>query len=347
MRTFNYEEAAKHCIDNEIVNLLIKIHEKNVRLNYILESEKYDFEDFAKQAKLESIISSNRMEYSYFNVDEVERVIEKDSPLMIQDKEVCGYNFALTEIFKAKRPHCIKDISLLNEYFQRYDIYDKDFKQRTQNYGVDKYDKNGKCALDLKPVDFDKINKYLDLISHASYKLMWEDKIDFLLVLPICILDLLKVYPLDYNSEQVIRLLMIAMLWAKHYQICKYISIERLIEDSSDEYYSAIVKSLEHWDDGFNDYKPFVKYALKTILKAYKEFEERIVYIVVEPKSKPERVEQFIMDADSDVIKRDIMYYCPDISETTIEIALRELKNEGKILKIGGGRYTKYRYNHK
>ena len=38
--------------------------------------------------------------------------------------------------------------------------------------------------------------------------------------------------------------------------------------------------------DGFNDYKPFVKYILEAILKAYKAFEERTVYIVVEPKSK-------------------------------------------------------------
>ena len=137
---------------------------------------------------------------------------------------------------------------------------------------------------------------------------------------------------------------MTAMLWAKHYQICKYISIERLIEDSSDEYYSAIAESLAYWEDGFNDYRPFVKYILETILKAYKEFEERTVYIVVEPKSKPERVQQFIMDAKSEVIKRDIEYYCPDISETTIEIALRKLKDNGIIEKIGGGRYTKYRY---
>ena len=50
---------------------------------------------------------------------------------------------------------------------------------------------------------------------------------------------------------------------------------------------------------------------------------------------------------DFEVTKREIMYYCPDISETTIEIALRELKDNGVIEKIGGGRYTKYRYKRK
>lgn len=344
MRTFNYEEAAKSCIDNEIVNLLIKIHEKNVRLNCILESNKYDFSDYADQAKLESIISSNRMEYYYFKDNIIDLILEGKKPFSKQEKEVFAYNDALTSIFKAKRPTCIDEYPKQNKFYEDYDNGDDDFRLRDHNYTVYKDSKNGSSILKFEPVDFNETEDYINAVSFPSYHAMWNDDVDFLLVLPICILDFIKIYPLHNNSMQVSRLLMTAMLWAKHYQICKYISIERLIEDSSDEYYSAIAESLAYWEDGFNDYRPFVKYILETILKAYKEFEERTVYIVVEPKSKPERVQQFIMDAKSEVIKRDIEYYCPDISETTIEIALRELKDNGIIEKIGGGRYTKYRY---
>lgn len=347
MRTFNYEEAAKSCIDNEIVNLLIKIHEKNVRLNCILESEKYDFEDFAKQAKFESIISSNRMEYYYFKENIVDLILDGKKPVLKQEKEVFAYNDALTSVFKAKRPTCIDDFRQLNKNYEEYEYGEEEFDLRQSNHRVDKESKNGTVILDFMPVDFDEIDDYITAISHPSYHAMWNDDVDFLLVLPICILDFIKIYPLHHNSMQMSRLLMTAMLWAKHYQICKYISIERIIEETSDEYYTAIAESLEHWDDGFNDYKPFVKYILNVILKAFKEFEKRTEYIILEPLSKPERVEQFIKDANREVIKRDIMHYYADISETTIEIALRELKNEGKILKIGGGRYTKYRYNHK
>ena len=38
---------------------------------------------------------------------------------------------------------------------------------------------------------------------------------------------------------------------------------------------------------------------------------------------------------------------CPDINKGSIERALRELLYEDKILKITGGRYTKYIYNNK
>ena len=51
-----------------------------------------------------------------------------------------------------------------------------------------------------------------------------------------------------------------------------------------------------------------------------------------------------VVDGILEITKREIMHYCPDISETTVEIALRELKNAGKIEKIGGGRYTRYKY---
>ena len=36
---------------------------------------------------------------------------------------------------------------------------------------------------------------------------------------------------------------------------------------------------------------------------------------------------------------------CPDISVTTIQRALAELLEKGEIIKISGGRYTKYTWN--
>ncbi len=344
MRTFDYKDTAIKLIDNEILNLIVKISEMKVKMNCVLESEAYDFEDFARQAKRESVISSNRMEYRYYFKD-VDRILKENSPLSVLEKEICGYNSALSAIFKAKRPYCVKDVSLLFKYFEDYEKTERHFKIRDKNYQVSKYGKSGSLLLDLSPVDFNLIDQYMDLISHPSYSLMNTEEVNFLLIFPVVILDLIKIYPYHYISEQIIRLLMTAILWNMNFQVVKYISIERIIEDSSEEYYTSVAKSLNFWEEELNDYKPFVKYILGVILKAYQEFEKRTEYIVIEPLSKPERVEQYIMDSKSDVTKREIMNYCPDISETTVEIALRDLKNRGKIKKIGGGRYTSYLYN--
>ena len=45
------------------------------------------------------------------------------------------------------------------------------------------------------------------------------------------------------------------------------------------------------------------------------------------------------------ITRAEIMAKCPDISRVTVERTLKELVLSGKILKIGGGRYTAYVWN--
>ena len=44
---------------------------------------------------------------------------------------------------------------------------------------------------------------------------------------------------------------------------------------------------------------------------------------------------------------KEILEKCPDISQVTVQRALAELIESEEILKIGGGRYTKYTWNNK
>ena len=83
------------------------------------------------------------------------------------------------------------------------------------------------------------------------------------------------------------------------------------------------------------------------LLKAYKEFDKRIEYIIYESMNKAERVEYYILNSKTEVTKKEIMYYCPDISETMIEATLSKLLKSGVIEKVSGGRYTKYRYKRR
>ena len=105
MRNFDYTKAAIKCIDNEIVNMLIEIYKRNERLNFVFGSGKYDFSDFARQAQLESVISTNRMEYAHFNENSVERILQDKNLVLSQEIEICGYNDALvfTKAFHSVR----------------------------------------------------------------------------------------------------------------------------------------------------------------------------------------------------------------------------------------------------
>ena len=95
-----------------------------------------------------------------------------------------------------------------------------------------------------------------------------------------------------------------------------------------------------------NDYIPFIKYMLGVIVGAYREFSSRIKLLITQNISKPERIERDYKNNPGNNYKKEIAEKCPDISVVTIQRTLAELLTAEKILKIGGGRYTKYTWNN-
>ncbi len=87
---------------------------------------------------------------------------------------------------------------------------------------------------------------------------------------------------------------------------------------------------------------PFIKYTLGTIINAYKDFEERFVLLEKKKMTSPERVYSVIERSLVKLGKSDIMTLCPELSQKTIERALKKLSDEGKIAKIGAGKSTAY-----
>ena len=71
-----------------------------------------------------------------------------------------------------------------------------------------------------------------------------------------------------------------------------------------------------------------------------------ILLVAATKMNDADRVREAIKNHLGPITKAEIATQCPDISEVTIERTLAALKTNGEILKIGGGRYTKYTWNH-
>lgn len=110
----------------------------------------------------------------------------------------------------------------------------------------------------------------------------------------------------------------------------KYISIEKLIEESKETYYEALRESSVSWHEEENDYAPFVRYMLGVIIAAYKDFFSRIQLLSISGLSKPERVQEVIRNTLSQITRAEIMAKCPDISRVTVERTLKELVQSKK-----------------
>jgi Fic family protein len=163
-------------------------------------------------------------------------------------------------------------------------------------------------------------------------------------MIPVFILDFLCIHPFDDGNGRMSRLLTLLLLYRAGYHVGKYISIEKLIERTKDDYYDNLQESSDGWHEEENNYIPFVTYQLGVILAAYREFSERMK-VVTENTRKPNRIRDIIKGHLGKITKTEIMQQCPDISQTTIQRTLNDLVKNGEIIKIGGGRYTSYTWN--
>lgn len=141
------------------------------------------------------------------------------------------------------------------------------------------------------------------------------------------------------------RLLTLLLLYKSEYIVGKYISLEKLIERTKDSYYDALQDSSRLWHEEENDYAPFVTYLLGVIAAAYRDFIERTRLIEERTAAKPDRVAEAIKEQIGTITKSEIQQKVPGVSQTTIQRTLTELTKQGRIIKIGNGRYTKYTWN--
>ena len=174
---------------------------------------------------------------------------------------------------------------------------------------------------------------------------MNEGRIDPLLLIPMFVLDFLCIHPFNDGNGRMSRLLTLLMLYRSGYIVGKYISIERLIEQSKETYYEALQASSMEWHEEENKYEPFVRYMLGVIVSAYRDFSSRVKTITLSGMSKPERVAEVIREHLGKITKTEIIQKCPDISQVTVQRTLNDLQKSGKIVKISGGRYTSYTWN--
>ena len=72
---------------------------------------------------------------------------------------------------------------------------------------------------------------------------------------------------------------------------------------------------------------------------------ERAEILLETGNSKTGRIRRLIRSTTGKITKTELMAQCPDISQVTVQRALNELQKTGEIVKLGGGRYTAYKWN--
>lgn len=343
MRDYDYREKWKKLLTPEIVKKLTLIHEYKGEQRLFIELHKDELNEVVEIAKVQSTEASNRMEGISTAEDRLKNLVQaKTTPRNRDESEIAGYRDVLSTIHENYDYIPINTNYLLQLHRDLYkflgNVDGGIFK--TSDNMIQETDADRDERIRFKPVAAWETPVSIDGLCKAFFEA--KNEVEPLLLDIMFILDFLCIHPFNDGNGRMSRLLTLLLLYQSGFIVGKYISIEKIIEESKETYYEVLQDSSINWHENENDYKPFVNYMLGVIVKAYKEFESRVKLLTAPNLSKADRIREIIKKHIGTITKSELLAMNPDISDTTIQRALAELLKNGEIEKIGGGRYTKY-----
>ncbi|MCL6446284.1 MAG: Fic family protein [Alicyclobacillus sp.] len=169
----------------------------------------------------------------------------------------------------------------------------------------------------------------------------WPD----VLVIAAFVLDFLCIHPFVDGNGRMARLLALLLLYQSGYVVGRYISLERVIEDTKEQYYDTLYSSSQGWHQGEHNLTPWVEYFLTMLLEAYRRFEQRVgdTEAAQHRGWKSERIRSVVQGFVADFSISDVEELCPGISRPMITRVLNELSRQGVIECIQRGRNARWK----
>lgn len=349
MRSFDYKEEWKKLLTPEIVMYLTQIHEFKGEQTLFIEAKADTLSQLVDIAKIQSTEASNKIEGIYTS-DERLKALVKDStrPRTRNEREIAGYRDVLNTIHENHDyiPPKPSIILQLHRDLYKFEGMDIGGRYKTSDNIIEEQDAEGNKSVRFRPMPAWETPEAIEKICQSYDEALNSENIDALIIIPMFVLDFLCVHPFNDGNGRLSRLLTLLLLYRSGYIVGKYISIEKLIEQTKEIYYESLQLSSAGWHENKNDYEPFVKYMLGVIVAAYREFSSRVSLLTTQGMSKPDRVKEIIRATLGPITKTEILAKCPDISQVTVQRALADLVDKGDIIKLDGGRYTKYIWNN-
>ena len=348
MRAFHYKTEYQKLLTPEIVSCLTQIHEQKGKQSRLSDAQQDVLDELLEIAMIRSTEASNRIEGIVTTDDRLKLIVRnKTYPQNRSEREIAGYRDVLATIHENYAYIPIRPGMILQLHRDLYKYSGPSIGGSFKNSDnvIAEELPDGTKKVRFQPAHAWETPEAMDSVCSAINEAISDPELDDLLLIPMFILDFLCIHPFNDGNGRMSRLLTLLLLYRTGYQIGKYISIEKLIADSKDSYYEALQESSENWHEGSNAYLPFVRYLLGVFIAAYREFDERAEILLEAGSSKLGRIGRLIRGTTGRITKTELMAQCPDISQVTVQRALKELVDSGDILKIGGGRYTSYIWN--
>lgn len=328
-----------------IVRAIAKLNEyKGKQQLYYQQSPEF-LEKLQGNARIHSTQSSNRIEGITVSTKILFEIMCKETTPRDRDEaEISGYRDALATIHESALNIPIKPQVILQLHRDMYKYLPQEGgKWKSNDNFIEERLPDGTSRVRFEPVRAFLVPQSMEELCRDFNVYRNKDEGIDLLIIFAFILDFLCIHPFTDGNGRISRLITLLLLYQSGFEVGRYISLERIIEESKETYYDVLYKSSKGWHERKNDPIPWIDYALGVLIAAYKEFEEKVKLAKNQTGTKNTIIKNAILNFQGDFSIQDIENTCPEVSRPTIYRVLTVLKKEGMIQRIVTGKYARWK----
>lgn len=291
-----------------------------------------------EHALIESAVSSNRIEGVEIDRKRVGTVIFGKSLLHDRnEEEVRGYQAALAWIHDAAPQIKLTSATIKKLHaLTRPNIWDSGKIKKDDGEIIEKH-ADGRVTIRFRPTPAAETPEALKGLCDLSVRHLRDKEAPPLVIWAAQNLDFLCIHPFRDGNGRVSRLLLLLSLYHLGFDAGRYISLERIIEQSKERYYETLKQSSQRWHEGRHDPWPYVNYLLYTLKELYAEFELRVGDIGLGRGEKTKVVRAAIARQKKPFRLADIELECPGVGRDWIQALFAEFKANGELTCTGRG----------
>jgi Fic family protein len=295
-------------------------------------------------ALIESVESSNRIEGVTVDHDRLRPLVIGDAPPRDRpEEEIVGYRRALDWIHTQRAAiemspdTCLK----LHGLAQGGTTGDAGVWKTRANDIVEIFP-DGRSEVRFRPLAPVLVQGAMKEMFLAYNHVLDQRLVTPLVALAALVLDFTCIHPFRDGNGRVSRLLFLLGLYHHDFQVGRYISLERVVEQTKEEYYATLKQSSASWHEGRHDPLPWLTYLLSALRIAYRELEERAQRARPKRGSKTDLVEVALESVDGAFGIADIERQCPSVGRDLIRRVMNRFRDEGRLTMLARGRDARW-----
>ena len=232
-------------------------------------------DNLRETALVQSVESSNRIEGVTVAPERLRPLVVGDArPRDRSEEEIQGYRRAL-ELVHASAA----DLKITPELLRRLHALAQggsgdagEWKRRDNE--IVELRAGAPPLVRFRPVSAAATPAAVEALCIAYRHVVAQEIVPPLVAVAALVLDFLCIHPFRDGNGRVSRLLTLLALYHHDYEVGRWISLERLVEQSREDYYAVLHASSQGWHEARHDLVPWLNFFLSIVKRAYRELED-------------------------------------------------------------------------